>query len=79
MSMTFDLDTARDANGVLVSAVPGDVVVFFGRPHQVDRVEEIPTPAQWLRGELGAFHNPTYHVLRAADGWGIGVFGWEGR
>lgn len=47
---------------------PGDVIVFFGTPHRIDRIDP-PTPET-----LSVF--PTCRgFARATDGWGISLDG----
>lgn len=68
---TINLDDHAVRMGGLSSVVVGDVVVFMGRPHQVDVMEAYDPPAEWgITGES--------RIARSADGWGITVFDWVG-
>ena len=68
---TINLDDHAARMGGLSSVMVGDVVVFMGRPHQVDVLEAYAPPAEWgITGES--------RIARSTDGWGITVFGWVG-
>ncbi len=41
---------------------PGDVVMFLGTPHLIDRIEAYDGPFDFIHG-----------IARAADGWGISL------
>lgn len=69
---TINLDTAPNATSAMTRVMVGDVLVFHGRPHAVDALEPYTPPAAWgISSET--------RIARAADGWGITVFGWVGR
>lgn len=48
--------------------VPGDVIMFFGTPHRIDRIDP-PTP------ETLSFFPTCCGFARSADGWGISLDG----